>query len=85
MGLVLSIKLGKICKSVVSIFPGKFPGKQILDGKFPVSREAENPGNLQTLSASVAVPFYILKRTKWQNMPKNLVKSLKVRTSYFLI
>ena len=34
------------------IFPGKFPGKWILDGKFPVSREAENPGNLQTLAAT---------------------------------
>ena len=40
----------KFCKSRVSIFPGKFPGKRDLDGKFPVSREAEKSGKLQTLT-----------------------------------
>ena len=37
--------------SRASIFPGRFPGKQIMAGKFPVSRDAQNPGKLQTLAA----------------------------------
>ena len=30
-------------------FPGKFPGKPENSGKFPVSREAQNPGKLTPL------------------------------------
>ena len=41
--------ISKICKFKLFIFPGKFPGKRDLDGKFPVSREAKNSGKLQTL------------------------------------
>ena len=46
------------------IFPGKFPGKWILDGKFPVSREAKNPGNLQTLACGTRTETFCLQSTR---------------------
>ena len=67
--------VGKKCSFRVSIFPGKFPGKRDLDGKFPVSREAEKSGKLQTLP-SYAIGS-ICPTVPLVNLLHKLLKSLE--------